>query len=239
MTIRVEHTEHCTLYLGDCLDVLPTLGKVDAVVTDPPYGIAYKKGAGGTGHKKRNCEAIIGDDQPFDPSPILAVCENVLLWGSDHFAQRLPHGRFLAWNKLGNTGADSWDSFSDVEFAWHSQRGASRIFNYVWKGLCMGAGEDKNQPRDHPTQKPVCLMRWCLEQVGSTPGDVILDPYMGSGTTGVACIRTSRKFIGVEKDPKHFETALRRIREAERMAHCNLFKEPKPVPQTQRSLIEV
>jgi DNA modification methylase len=80
-------------------------------------------------------------------------------------------------------------------------------------------------------------MRWCLEQVGSTPGDVILDPYMGSGTTGVACIRTGRKFIGVEKDPKHFETALRRIRKAEADARCNLFKEPKPVERKQLELV--
>lgn len=239
--MHIETTEHCTLYCGDCLDVLPTLGRVDAVVTDPPYGIAYKKGAGGKdgaynnrNQAKRNTEEINGDDRPFDPSPILSVCENVLLWGADHFSQRLPHGRFLAWNKLGDK--EPWDSFSDVEFAWHSQRGASRIFSYVWKGLCQGAGEDKGDTRDHPTQKPVCLMRWCLDQVGSTPGDLILDPYMGSGTTGVACIRTGRRFIGVENDPKHFATAVRRIREAERMASCNLFREPPP-PQKKQGVI--
>ena len=236
MTRRVEHTEHCTLYCGDCRDILPTLGKVDAVVTDPPYGIAHKKGSSGKtgsylGNKlshgtQRNIEAIAGDDQPFDPAPFLAVCENVLLWGADHFSQRLPHGRFLAWNKLGDK--EPWDSFSDVEFAWHSRRGASRIFSYVWKGMCQGAGEDKGDTRNHPTQKPVCLMRWCLEQVGSTPGDLILDPFMGSGTTGVACIRTSRRFIGIEKEPKYFEIALKRIREAERLAKCDLFKEREP-----------
>jgi DNA modification methylase len=78
------------------------------------------------------------------------------------------------------------------------------------------------------------LVDFCSEQ-----GDLILDPFMGSGTTGVACVNTGRRFIGIEKEPKYFEIALRRIREAERMAKCDLFKEPKPVPQTQRSLIEV
>jgi site-specific DNA-methyltransferase (adenine-specific)/modification methylase len=86
----------------------------------------------------------------------------------------------------------------------------------------------------HPTQKPLLVMLFTLSFVD---GDLILDPFAGSGTTGVACIRTGRRFIGVEKEPKYFEIALRRIREAERMAHCNLFKEPKPVERKQLSLV--
>jgi DNA modification methylase len=233
------------LWLGDCLKILPTLepgfregwfsaewrDKPDAVVTDPPYGIGYVRGLTGKqcGYRSvranDNTAGIIGDDQPFDPSPWLSF-PNVLLWGADHFAQRLPHGRFLAWDKL--DGKPSWDSFSDVEFAWHNKRGASRIIRYVWKGMCQGNGEDKNTPRNHPTQKPVVVMRWSIEQAGVLAGGLVLDPYMGSGTTGVACIRTGRRFMGIEIDPRYFDIAVKRI-EAE-LNRAPLF-DPKPQVQ--------
>ncbi len=228
------------LWLGDCLDVMREMeaGSVDAVVTDPPYGIKYVKGKGGRGYPgrrgnpaKRNIEAIAGDDQPFDSSPWLSF-PNVLLWGADHYAQRLPHGRFLAWDKL--DGKTSWDSFSDVEFAWHNKRGASRIIRYVWKGMCQGNGEDKGTPRNHPTQKPVVVMRWSIQQAGVPVGGLVLDPYMGSGTTGVACIRTGRRFLGIEIEEKYFNIARERIeRELNRTP---LFDPPAKV---QRSLMSV
>ncbi len=202
----------CTLYHGDCLEILPKLGKVDAVVTDPPYGIAHVKGAGGHGkHNRRNIAEIHGDNIDFDPSLFLQY-DNVLCWGADHYSTRLPHGRWLAWNKL--VSMDSFDSFSDVEFAWHNRRGAARICNLMWKGICQDKSGEGNGERFHPTQKPIALMSWCLEQVGSMRGDTILDPFMGSGTTGVACVRTGRKFIGIEIDKNYFDIACRRIREA-------------------------
>jgi len=202
---RVEIGPH-VLYEGDCLDVLPTLGAVDAVVTDPPYGIGYRRGRGGKGiHSKGfdgNDVPVIGDDRPFDPRPWLRwPC---IMWGANHYAQRLPHGRWLAWNKLG--GKEPWDDFCDVEFAWQNRRAADRIFSHLWKGLCQaGAGEK----RYHPTQKPVALMQWCL---GFLPkAQTIMDPFMGSGTTGVACVREGRRFIGVELDPGYFDIAVARI----------------------------
>lgn len=210
-----------TLYLGDCLEILPTLGQVDAVVTDPPYGIGYVKGSGGRtgayrGSKEncgRNTAPIVGDDRPFDPIPWLAY-RNVLMWGANHFVRRIPEGcgRWLAWNKLDDM--EPFDDFSDVEFAWHSLGKASRICNFKWKGgiARVKAGEDKT--RDHPTQKPVGLMLWCLNQIGAA--ETILDPFMGSGTTGVACVKMGRKFIGVEIEPKYFDIACRRIEEAQR-----------------------
>ena len=223
------------LWLGDCLDVLPTLaaGSVDAVVTDPPYGISHFKGNTGNvgayrGSKlqsgnARNAERIVGDNVPFDPSPLLRFA-NVLTWGANHYAQRLPagFGRWLAWNKLEHL--ESFDSFSDVEFAWHSLGKASRIFNYMWKGgmACRKAGED-NGRRDHPTQKPVGLLLWCLDQAGTKSDDVVLDPFMGVGSTGVACVRSGRQFWGIEITSKYFEIAKRRIiAELERMP---LFEE--------------
>jgi site-specific DNA-methyltransferase (adenine-specific)/modification methylase len=195
---------------------------VDAVISDPPYGISYKRGTkrkqtpffSGYDQYKHAGVTIIGDAQPFDPAPWLAF-PNVLLWGADHFYPRLPdRGRFLAWNKLGNK--EPWDSYCDVEFAWHSVNGAARMFNWLWKGVvCAKAGEGMpNGRRDHPTQKPVALMRWCIEQAKVPDGGLILDPYMGSGTTGVAAVQMGRRFIGIEIEPKYFDIACRRIGDA-------------------------
>jgi site-specific DNA-methyltransferase (adenine-specific) len=209
--MRKEVIGRATLYLGDCRDVLPTLQKVDAVVTDPPYGIGYTggipvdRGISTTG--SGNTEEIGWDGEPFDPSPWLQwPC---ILWGANHYAQRLPHGRWLAWNKLG--GKEPWDQFSDVEFAWHNKRAADKIFSHLWKGLCQAGQGEK---RFHPTQKPVALMKWCL---GFLPdAQTILDPFMGSGTTGVAAVQMGRDFIGIEREPKYFDIACKRIEEAQR-----------------------
>lgn len=226
--MRVETIGDCALYLGDCRDVLPTLGKVDAVVTDPPYGIGYQKGAGGKGFgAKRNSAPIVGDDIPFDPAEWLGFSE-VIMWGGNHFAARLPHGRWLAWDKL--AGVAAFDSFSDVEFAWVKGRGKDRIFSHLWKGVLKGSEKTggKSQERWHPTQKPVALMRWCIEQTSS---ETILDPFMGSGTTGVACVQLGRGFVGIEIDHGYFDIACRRIEEAYRQPR--LFAEPiaKPVQE--------
>lgn len=200
-----------TLYLGDCREIAPTLQGVDAVISDPPYGIAYKHSGAGTTQaaRLRGSRGIIGDDQPFDPAPWLGY-DNVLLWGADHFRLRLPNsGRFLAWNKLADVAP--WDSFSDVEFAWHSGAGASRIFSMMWKGMACDKRGENGGLREHPTQKPIRLMTWCLDVAKVPIGATVLDPFMGSGTTGIACLRTGRNFIGIEKDPRHFATAVARI----------------------------
>ena len=219
---RKEVIGDATLYLGDCLEILPTLDKVDAVITDPPYGIDFNhsgshgrfNGQGVTqAARARGNPSIIGDDKPFDPAPWIAFCGNVIMWGSDHFYPRLPDsGRFLAWNKLGDM--DPWDSFSDVEFAWHSVDKAARIFSMKWKGIACDKVGENNGLRVHTTQKPIRLMCWCIEQAGEP--QTILDPYMGSGTTGVACANLGRKFIGIEIEPKYFEIACERITNAYR-----------------------
>jgi site-specific DNA-methyltransferase (adenine-specific) len=225
---RIETiAEGVTLYLGDCREILPTLGKVDAVVTDPPYGIGYQRGRGGrggahsSGNRFCNDAPVTGDDQPFDPLPWIGFPE-VILFGADHFSADLPHGRWLAWNKLGDK--EPWDDFSDVEFAWHNKRGAGRIFSHLWKGLAQkGAGVR----REHPTQKPVELMEWCL---GFIEAGTILDPFMGSGTTGVAAVQLGRKFIGIEIEPKYFDIACKRIADA--LKQPDMFIEaPKPAKQ--------
>ncbi len=210
------------LWHGDCREVLPLLPPTVAIVSDPPYGIGYVCGKGGrsTGYSKskeergRNSIAIAGDGEPFKPGHLLTF-EQAILFGADHYAQELPRGRWLAWDKLG--GQDTYgDSFSDVEYAWHSKTGAARMFRLVWKGMCQGAGKDKGTKRTHPTQKPVALMEWCIQQAGSPA--VVCDPYMGTGATGVAAMNLGLRFVGVEIHLQYFDEACRRIEDAQRQA---------------------
>lgn len=220
MSFRKEIlAEGVTLHLGDCREILPTIPSTLHVASDPPYGINYNHGGGNrfgsvgvtSAAKLRGSPKIIGDDAPFDPTPLLRF-SSVLIFGADHFYPRLPDsGRWLAWNKLGDM--EPWDSFSDVEFAWHSKEGAARIFSMKWKGVACDKKGEANGLREHPTQKPIRLMMWAVTQLGSE-ADHILDPYMGSGTTGVAAVMLGRKFTGIELDPKYFDIACRRISEA-------------------------
>lgn len=229
---RVEVIGDCTLYLGDCLEILPTLGKVDAVVTDPPYGMSYRSnhnsGRSGAGallrRKDGDFTPIEGDDAPFDPTPWLASSQ-AILWGANYYCDSLPRGNaWLIWDKL--AGKTPVPSGSDVEMAWTSWRGPSRIYEHLWRGI-MRAGEENivHAAKQHPNQKPAALMTWCVDM---TEG-AVLDPYMGSGTTGVACARLGRRFIGIEIEPRYFDIACRRIEEAYKQPR--LFAELKPQPK--------
>ena len=214
--------EAATIYHGDCRDVLPTVGPVDLVLTDPPYGIGYQHSGHVRGDaaaigmtkaaNRRGSPPVIGDDVAFDPYPWLAF-PNVILWGADHFYHRLPdHGRWLAWNKLGDL--EPWDTFCDVEFAWHSKDAPARIFSMLWKGLACDKRGENNGLREHPMQKPVRLMRWCIEQSGAAVDSLILDPFMGSGTTLRAAKDLGRKAIGIEIEEKYCEIAAKRMAQA-------------------------
>ena len=208
----------CVLYEGDCLEIMPVLGKVDAVVTDPPYGIGEDGGRfrGRKGQNirvlpKRNWDSKTPSQDVF--AAILGCSEDQIIWGGNYFADKLPPSKgWLYWQKL--MGGD----FSDGELAWTSRDRALREFTKCPKGL--GA--------EHPTQKPLGLMKWCL---GFLPdAKTILDPFMGSGTTGVACVKTGRSFIGIELDPDYFDIACRRIQEA--YAQPDFFVDPKaPAPK--------
>jgi site-specific DNA-methyltransferase (adenine-specific) len=200
--------DYVTLYHADCREVLPLLGPADTLITDPPYGINYVKGAGGragaSSTNRRNTVPVFGDDEPFDPTPFLHF-PSVILWGVNHYAHRIPAGgRWIAWNKLGHK--EPWDSFSDVEFAWQNKRGKDLIFSHLWKGLCQaGAGEK----RFHPTQKPLALMKWCIGLVPDAK--TVLDPFMGSGTTILAAKDMGLKSIGIEVSEHYCEIAAKRL----------------------------
>jgi len=211
-----------TLYCGDCLSILHKLGDVDAVVSDPPYGIGYQHSGLGRGIKAPvNTKPIHGDDQLFDPAPWIDLCgigshrKALLLWGADHFKTRLPDGgRFLCWDK--SCGQGPADSFVDAEFAWTNRKNSRCIYRHFWKGATRSGKDGFESYRSHPSQKPVELMRWCLETARIGLSKTVLDPYMGSGTTGVACVTSGRKFIGIEIDPDYFAIACKRIEAAQR-----------------------
>lgn len=240
MTHREEIIGDCRLILGDCRDILPTLGKVDAVVTDPPYGIGYRHSGGGrwganglTGKRKPLCDtrSVIGDDRPFDPAHLINLAPRIILWGANHYASRLPdQPSWLVWDKVA-TGP----SFADVEMAWTNLGFPAKRHKQLWSG-CLVQGEERTNramretgraTREHPTQKPVALMDWCVALLGNVK--LVLDPYMGSGTTGVVCARRELTFVGIEIDPTYFDIACRRIEEAYRQPR--LFAEPARKPE--------
>jgi site-specific DNA-methyltransferase (adenine-specific) len=203
------------LYCGDCRDVLPTLGHIDAVVSDPPWGIDadtnYKRFTGGCTVKNDFGRGIAGDSVPFDPEPWL-VFPKVALWGANCFSSRLPIGRWLVWVKRRDSKLGIM--LSDAELCWVNHKKTARrppgiyVFRHIWDGFDRESERGKTL---HPTQKPVALMRWCIERLKLEPGSIILDPYMGSGTTGVAAVQLGFNFVGIESDPIHFDIAARRI----------------------------
>lgn len=203
-----------TLYLGDCMEIMPTLDKVDAVITDPPYGIGQDGGAQRTRGSKRTNGEKMGWDNSRPEKIVFDLMESIgvvrLYWGGNYFADYLPPSMgWLYWEK--RMGGD----FSDGELAWTSQNRALRQFSHF----------KKNKGDEHPTQKPIELMRWCIEMCKNTP-QTILDPFMGSGTTGVAAIQMGRKFIGIEREPKYFDIACERIEAASKQVDM-FIEQPK------------
>jgi len=195
------------LLLGDSRAILPEIrGSFHAIVSDPPYGIAYDPSSPG-GSKWHDVAGIVGDDRAFDPAPMLQPRVPMVLFGANHFASKLPDSRaWFVWDK--RAGAKPTD-FSDCELAWCSIDGPARVVQYRWSGADRPAHE--RGKFWHPTQKPTDVMIWQIERV-SKPGQVVCDPYMGSGTTGVAALRCGRKFIGIEIEERWFRAAEERVR---------------------------
>lgn len=225
--MRVEQVGDATLYRGDCLEILPTLPKVDAVITDPPYGLGQDaKQVASRGHQTIGsglAAAIATDygefawDKRSATSEQISACidaaTSAVIFGGNYFALP-PSSCWLVWDKINGTC-----DFADCELAWTNLRKAVRIFRHMWNGMLRDS--ERTISRVHPTQKPVALMAWCIEQVGNPM--TILDPFMGSGTTGVACVQLGRKFIGIEIEPRYFDIACERIANAQRQG--KLFPE--------------
>jgi len=210
--MKEEIIGNARLILGDCRGVLPTLEKVDAVITDPPYGInenSAKVASREKLAKPTDYGAFNWDKNPISDELMTAVIgggKHAVVFGGNYYA--LPATScWLVWDKM-NTG-----DFADCELAWTNLPKAVRIMRHMWNGM-LRDGEERGQQRVHPTQKPVAVMAWCIEQAGKP--QTILDPFMGSGTTGVAAVRLGRQFIGIEQEPKYFDIACRRIEDAQR-----------------------
>jgi len=228
---RVETIGDATLYLGDCRDILPTLGKVDAVVTDPPYGIGIAKtgkvggGTGGKGTWVKNYAPTTWDTEPAVEAVAMAMdlASHSIIFGGNYYP--LPPARcWLVWDK------ETTGNFADCELAWTNLDKTVRRLRHLWNGLARAG----NEPRgEHPSQKPLAVMEWCINHLPATARSV-LDPFMGSGTTGVAALRLDKTFIGIEREQRYFDAACSRIDEA--LKQPRLFAEP-PVKHEQPSLL--
>lgn len=192
------------LWHGDAREVLPLLAPVDLVLTDPPYGI----GADRTRNTPKDGWVDYGHEgwDKERPSPWLfglmrEKAKECVVWGGNYFTDLLPPSmRWLVWDK----GQRNF-SLADCEFAWSSQQLAARV-------LTLPRGEALQDGKEHPTQKPVRLMAWCLDM--HPKAKTVCDPFMGTGTTGVACVQGGRRFIGIERERHYFEIACRRIEQA-------------------------
>ena len=198
-----------TLILADCLPELRKMKtkSVDLVLTDPPYGIGFSANPGPSRLLRRFTLKCWDNAIPANDAfqEMLRVAPRHIIWGGNYFAHLLPPSNgWLVWYK--NDGLPSLQ-YSDCELAWSSCGTKTKVFNCRHRGFVK---DSRETPVAHPTQKPLELTKWCVEQF-SKPGDTILDPFMGSGTTGVACVLLGRNFIGIERDPEYMRIAQRRI----------------------------
>ena len=233
------------LWHGDCREVLPLLPKHDLLLTDPPYGIGESSRKNKTRGKPfgsrvdaKNTRGTYvpptdyGDYQ-WDTSPpdagLIDACIGAatysVIWGGNYFG--LPAAsKWLVWDKL-NSG-----DFADCELAWTNLPGAVRIFRHMWNGMLRDS--ERDTPRVHPTQKPIALAAWCMAQPITADLRTVLDPFMGSGTTAIACVHFQKSFTGVERERKYFDIACERISRAQ--AQGQMFKPDQPT-QKQEPLL--
>lgn len=207
---REEQIGDCRLLLGDCAEILPTLGRFDACVTDPPYGI--KEAAGKNASRGNLAVAKDYGDDDWDNEPVpeelIQLIRSKTRWqiifGGNYYSMP-PSSCWLVWDKINGT-----NDFADCELAWTNLPKAVRRLRFMWNGMLRA----NNEPRgDHPTQKPVGLMEWCLHQLPDECSTIV-DPFAGSGTTGVACAKLGKAVTLIERVPHYFETACRRIEAA-------------------------
>ena len=203
------------LLQGDCLEKMKQMedNSVDVIVTDPPYGIlGGSKTIGGSNMSKvneYNCEWDNSRMSKEILTEIFRVSKNQIIFGYNYLADMLPvTNGLIVWDKKKK---NNWfDNFSDGEMIWTSFKKPLRIFRFLWMGAIR---EGKRTKKVHPTQKPVDLMEWIIKNY-TTEGDIIMDAFMGSGTTGVACKNLNRDFIGIELDKTYFDIATKRINDA-------------------------
>jgi len=198
-----------TLYLGDAREVLPSVERVALLLSDPPYGMGYRHGARKGGVRfGMDEESIVGDEEPFEPSHLLGIAERTVLWGANHYADKLPPSKgWLVWDKRDGTPSNDQ---SDCEMAWTDCLTVARVFSARWSGAHR-TGREQTEGRWHPNQKPVALMAWCITHALLGASGAVLDPYAGSGSTLVAAKEAGRRAIGIEIEERWCERAAIRL----------------------------
>ena len=187
----------CHLYLGDCRDILPTLPKVDLVLTDPPYGIGIAANPVRQAHEKLDWDAAPPSAGLINEC--IVAGKTAIVWGGNYFG--LPAAQcFLVWDKIQPHDF----SLAMAEMAWTNKGGPAKIHRQ----------SVLSYRKEHPTQKPVELMEWCISHAKDVL--TVTDPFMGSGTTGVACANMGKTFCGIEREQKYFDIACQRIENAYR-----------------------
>lgn len=198
----------CVLYRADCREVLGEV-KADAIITDPPYGISFAAQPTTGGRKRGQLRETWDDETPADVVlKLREMARLCVIWGGNYYPLPCTRG-WLLWRK-----PDAPPSMAHGELAWTSRDQNLKVID--WSISATNA-----ERVGHPTQKPVRVMSWSMEQVGVPDGATVFDPFMGSASTAIACLRTGRPFIGVERDPGHFNTAVERIRRE--LAQGDLF----------------
>lgn len=211
--LKEERIGDCRMILGDCQQIMPLLGRVDAVVTDPPYGIGIASNPVRQKHERKDWDGVAASSAAIEM--MRGISDEQIIWGGNYFG--LPPSRgFLVWDKKQPQDF----SLAMCEQAWWSRDANAKVFTL----------SVLSYDKQHPTQKPVALMEWCLSFLPAAK--IILDPFMGSGTTLVACAKMGREGIGIELDPEYFDMACRRVEQAYRQP--DLFIAPpakKPVQE--------
>lgn len=198
----IRQIGNATLYLGDCSEILPTLGQFDAVVTDPPYGIGISSNPVRQKHEKMDWDNSTPTIDLMDL--VLKSGNHAIIWGGNYF--NLPPSQgFFIWDKLQPENF----SLAMIEMAWTNIKTPAKMFRQ----------SVTSYSKEHPTQKPVNLMEWCISYCKDVK--TIIDPFMGSGTTGVACAKMGKTFVGIEREQKYFDIACQRIQQA--YAQADMF----------------
>ena len=186
---------NCHLFMGDCREILPSLPKVDLVLTDPPYGIGIAANPVRQKHEKLDWDAAPPSVGTINDC--IAHGNTAIVWGGNYFG--LPAAQcFLVWDKIQPHDF----SLAMAEMAWTNKGGPAKMHRQ----------SVLSYSKEHPTQKPVELMEWCISHAKDT--STVADPFMGSGTTGVACANMGKTFYGIERKPKYFDIACKRIEQA-------------------------
>ena len=207
---------NCTLYHGDCREVLPLLPNCDLILTDPPYGIGRDgKPPSTSSHGGHKGYEFMGWDTDAPPAWLFGLmhekAKHLIIWGANYYPQNLrPSMGWLVWDKGQRI------SQSDCELAYTTLDKALRSMTLNRAAIAQDGAV-------HPTQKPVQVMEWCLSFADEA--QTVCDPFLGSGTTGVACARMGLHFVGIERERKYFDIACRRIEQA--YAQPRLFADAK------------